>query len=727
METANQTLDNLAKLKEMFPEVITESKDENGEIVAAVDAKKLEQLLSTKVIDGDESYDFTWVGKKQAMIEACKPIRKTLRPCREESVDWENTQNIYIEGDNLDVLKLLQESYLNKVKMIYIDPPYNTGNDSFIYPDDYSTNKDAYDEEVGAIDESGYRMFKNTETNGRFHSSWCSMMYPRLKLARNLLSEDGVIFISIDDNEQANLKKICDEVFGVSNFYGMLIQLKGNTQNDSKSIQKNHEYILVYTKENCQLLLTYNNDVPHEVFENSFYLGRDTGASSGHDTLLERTNLGYTIYYYEGTQSGATGNHNTLLERTNLGYTIYYYEGTQSGATGNHNTLLERTNLVSKKYPGFNYFENSEKFIHAVAVMDYDAKKITGDSTETDVYTDDKELLSLGYVKIRPPKRKGGKLGCWTWSLSNFKDLWNKNEVLIKKNKNVIKKEFVCEDDIVEINEKKYFIKSNNLPLQSLVKITNSAGTTVLNGNDGLMPGIGFNNPKNPELLKYFMQSYNGKNKRDITILDFFSGSATTAHAVMQLNAEDGGKRKFIMVQLPEVCDEKSEAYKAGYKNICEIGKERIRRAGKKIVEESGKIDLDIGFRVLKLDDGNMKDVYYTPEEYNQKDLVDMASNIKDDRTPEDLLYACMLEWGLELSLPHKVQTVAGYNVHIVDEGALVACFDDKISEDAIKQIAELQPLRAVFRDSGFAGDAARVNVGEIFKLKSPNTTIKVL
>lgn len=620
METANQTLDNLAKLKEMFPEVITESKDENGEIVAAVDAKKLEQLLSTKVIEGDESYDFTWVGKKQAMIEACKPIRKTLRPCREESVDWENTQNLYIEGDNLDVLKLLQESYLNKVKMIYIDPPYNTGNDSFIYPDDYSTNKDAYDEEVGAIDESGYRMFKNTETNGRFHSSWCSMMYPRLKLARNLLSEDGVIFISIDDNEVDNMRKMCDEVFGKDNFRNQLLvrrRIKSlNVQfaeNGLNSFNVAFEYVLVYSK-NKEFLFK-----PLRLTKSQF---SEKGSWNVFWSNADRPSMRYDI----------------------LGFTP---------KTGQWRWQKELAEEAVQNY------KNYEQNFSNISLEDY--WRNTGEK--------------LRFIR-RIPNATGKNGGVQYWVGPQETSLRTSNWTDIEVSQ--IAKEF----------------------------------------------DIPFDNPKNINLMVEFVKSLFND---DFIILDFFSGSATTAHAVMQLNAEDGGKRKFIMVQLPEICDEKSEAYKAGYKNICEIGKERIRRAGKKIVEESGKIDLDIGFRVLKLDDGNMKDVYYTPEEYNQKDLVDMASNIKDDRTPEDLLYACMLEWGLELSLPHKVQTIAGYNVHIVDDGALVACFDDRISEDAIKQIAELQPLRAVFRDSGFAGDAARVNVGEIFKLKSPNTTIKVL
>lgn len=619
METENKTLENLAKLKEMFPEVITESKDENEEIIAAVDAKKLEQLLSTKVIEGDECYDFTWVGKKQAIVEACKPIRKTLRPCREESVDWENTQNLYIEGDNLDVLKLLQESYLNKVKMIYIDPPYNTGNDSFIYPDDYAENKDKYDEEVGAIDESGYRMFKNAETYGRFHSSWCSMMYPRLKLARNLLSENGVIFISIDDHEVDNLRKICNEIFGSNNFEGAIKwRRRSNQPNDpTKMIATVAEYCLVYAK---------NSNILRESMD------------FGTVELSEERLASYT-----NPDNDPQGPWSTTPWCASKGQ-----GGSQYTITTPTGKIYNEVWLGTK--------ETFEKHLKEGRIL----------------------FTSNGNGKPRKKVYKSeaiqkGQAAIDFWVGERFGDNLNANADM---------KQIFGLDRVFDYSKPVNYIKT-------MIRIAAS--------------------------------------NKEAVVLDFFSGSATTAHAVMQLNAEDGGKRKFIMVQLPEVCDEKSEAYKAGYKNICEIGKERLRRAGQKIVEETGKTDLDIGFRVLKLDESNMKDVYFAPEKYSQKDLADMANNIKDGRTAEDLLYACMLEWGLELSLPHKVQKIAGFDVHIVNNGDLVACFADKISEDAIKQIAEMKPLRAVFRDSSFATDAVRVNVGEIFKLKSPSTTIKVL
>lgn len=631
MSSPDLTAANIEKIAEMFPNVVTEAKDEQGNLVHKVDFEKLKQELSSAVIDGDESYGFTWVGKKQAMVEANKPTNKTLRPCLEDSVNWDKTENLYIEGDNLEVLKLLQESYLNKIKMIYIDPPYNTGNDSFIYPDDYATNKDQYDEEVGAIDESGYRMFKNTETNGRFHSSWCSMMYPRLKLARNLLSEDGVIFISIDDNESYNLKKICDEVFGASNFIVEMINITGASQNgEGVKIQKNTESCLVYAK-NYDLCEPNKVDKADESLRN---------LNDSPSPLYTRPDMGYTIYYNPNTKD-------------------------------------------------------------IKPVKDYDKDKIyTND--ESKVYKNDTALINQGYVPIRPGI-KSNFLHRWRWGFDTF--IERKDEIVIQQSKG----KYSC-----------YFKQTGYNPPKNILNYI--AGTSSV--KDLFDGNRIFDFPKNPKMLNYLLNV--GSHKNSI-VLDFFSGSATTAHAVMQLNAEDGGKRKFIMVQLPEVCDEKSEAYKAGYKNICEIGKERIRRAGKKIVEETGKKDLDIGFRVLKLDESNMKNVYYAPDELSQSDLVDSISNIKEGRSGYDLLYQCMLDWGLELSLPHETMRINNNEVHIVNDGDLIACFDDKVSEDTIKQIADKKPLRAVFKDSSFATPAARINVDEIFKLKSPQTTIKVL
>lgn len=637
METPDFTKINVEKIAEMFPNVMTEAQDEQGNLVRKIDFEKLKQELSSNIIDGDESYDFTWVGKKQAMIEANKPINKTLRPCREDSLNWKNTENLYIEGDNLEVLKLLQESYLNKVKMIYIDPPYNTGNDSFIYPDDYATNKDKYDEEVGAIDESGYRMFKNTETNGRFHSSWCSMMYPRLKLARNLLSDDGVIFISIDDHEVDNLKKICDEVFGESNFLYQLSVVNNLNGNDNSSgMMETQEFCLLYAKDKAKSIIGV---LPLEGEDSSDWKIDEVG------------------YWKIGRCLKATGINAPREARPNLFFPVYI----------NENTL-----------------------------------EFTVDET---VGADWYHLIPL----------TEGKEMSWYWSKETFKN--ESNEVIVKKTNegySLYKKQRPSLGDMPSKRGKTTFYSPKYANANSNAEIKKLFDGRKL-----------FDYSKSTQLIKDFICL--GNTASNDIILDFFSGSATTAHAVMQLNAEDGGKRKFIMVQLPEICDEKSEAKKAGFDNICEIGKERIRRAGKKIVEETGKTDLDVGFRVFKLDESNMKEVYYKPDDYNQSMLEKMTSNIKEDRTPEDLLYACMLDWGLELSLPHSVEKIDGFDVHIVNDGDLIACFDEKISEDAIKQIADKKPLRVVFRDSSFANDAARVNVGEIFKLKSPNTTVKVI
>lgn len=630
METTNKTLENLQKLKKMFPEVFTEAKDENGEIVTAVDAKKLEQILSTKVIDGDECYDFTWVGKKQAVVEACKPIRKTLRPCREESVDWENTQNLYIEGDNLDVLKLLQESYLNKVKMIYIDPPYNTGSD-FIYNDTFTQNLKEYNSARHLFDEQGLRLKKVTDTDGNYHSKWCSMMYPRLKMAQKLLSEDGVIFISIDDHEQANLKKICDEIFGEGNFVGCVGRITKKSNNKGDFWAPNFDYMLTYVK-----------------------------------------NVEYATPFSGGVNKGA--------------YNLIEESGDRKG---------EAYQLVRLYMSSIRNRNPEQRFWIECP--------------------DGSKIIPPG--STFPPERPKLGDGIWRWTRQTFEE--NKDRIVIKKvrssnlldeNKrpaqwNVYTKTYL--NDVIA--------NSTAKPNNFIEDYINQIASHEL--NDLCIP---FDYAKPSPLIKYLIEV--SQIKATDIILDFFSGSATTAHAVMQLNAEDGGNRKFIMVQVPEPCDEKSE-----YKNICEIGKERIRRAGEKIVADTGRTDLDIGFRVFKLDSSNMKDVYYAPADYSQTMLEKMASNIKDDRTPEDLLYACMLEWGIELSLPHKVENIAGFDVHIVNDGVLVACFDAGVSEEAVKQIAEMKPVRAVFRDSGFATDAARVNVGEIFELKSPHTTVKVI
>lgn len=607
-ETPDMTAENIEKIAELFPNCMTEMRDENGKVKRGIDFEVLKQMLSSDVVDGDECYEFTWVGKKASIAEANRPIRKTLRPCPEESKDWDTTENLYIEGDNLEVLKLLQESYLGKVKMIYIDPPYNTGND-FIYADDFMRSQEEESEQMGMYDEDKNRLFKNTDSNGRFHSDWCSMMYPRLMLARNLLSDDGVIFISIDDNEQANLKKICDEVFGESSFVASMIwKSKSGGANDVSIIACDSEYVLVYGK-NIEKLF-FNLDKNAEV--TTSYNQTD---ENGKKYSLDR------------------------LDKQSLGY------------------------QPSLDFP------------------------ITGPD---------------GRIYTVEHKNPAVKVARWRWSKDTVKERYNE---LVFKYPYVYTK-----------NYEKDGIVPRNLMIEERFGRTRTGKTEVAALFDKVTY---FNFPKPTKLIKFLIEIASNV---DSVILDFFSGSATTAHAVMQLNAEDGGHRKFIMVQLPEPCDEQSEAYKAGYKNICEIGKERIRRAGEKIKAESGLTaqNLDVGFRVLKLADSNMKDVYYAADDYKQADLLDMVSNIKDDRTDLDLLFGCLIDWGVPLSMSYKSEQLDGCTVHVYNDGDLVACFDETIPESVVRKIAERKPLRTVFRDSGFADSPAKINMYEIFKIYMP-------
>lgn len=615
-ETPDLTSGNIEKIAALFPNCITEALDEEHSTPEkkvykrAVNFELLKQMLSPDVVDGDEAYEFTWVGKKAAIVEANKPIRKTLRPCMAESKDWDTTENLYIEGDNLEVLKLLQESYLGKVKMIYIDPPYNTGND-FIYADDFKMESEEWKVESGEWSEEGDRLFKNTDTNGRFHSDWCSMIYSRLMLARNLLTDDGVIFISIDDNEVDNLRKICSEVFGATNFIATYLkQSKVGGGSDSKFVVKEHEYCLVYAK---NINLTAEMFIEH----NEEYLKR-------YKEIDEKGRFFWDTFARPGLKNP-------------IHYDIIAPDGTV-----------------------LNY-----GWIHGKERFEQEQKE--------------------GIVRI--VKKKDG-----SWSVQ-FKQYLN-------------------------LSGKKP--RSMTMDFGGSIEGKNEVGSVFESEKT-------FSYPKSTKFIKTLLSTIDCK---DSLILDFFSGSATTAHAVMQLNAEDGGHRKFIMVQLPEKCDEKSEAYKAGYKNICEIGKERIRRAGEKILKEqlannnstlnSPNSKLDIGFRVLKLDSTNMKDVYYAPCDYDQDFLHQLESNIKDDRTDLDLLFGCLIEWGLSLSLPYKSEQLGGCTVHTYNDGDLIACFDANVPESVVKEIAKRKPLRAVFRDSGFASSPEKINVFEIFKLYMP-------
>ena len=653
METANIAAQNVEKIEALFPNCVTEALDEERSTPEEKVYKKvinfelLRQMLTSEALAGDEAYEFTWVGKKAAIAEANRPIRKTLRPCPEESVNWDRTENLYIEGDNLEVLKLLQESYLGKVKMIYIDPPYNTGND-FIYRDDFAVSADDYAEESGQLDEDGNRLFKNTDSNGRFHSDWCSMIYSRLMLARNLLADDGVIFISIDDHEQENLRKMCDEIFGKEYFQALISYVrKTSGKQDSTNFMKSTEFILVYSKTETW----------------------DCSPIVATERVTDRYNkVGENGVAFRETDLRKTGNADRREDRPLMWYPFYYNE--QTG--------------------------------------DLQVRQSSDDS-----------LIKKGYVEIYPIKPDKSE-GRWRWGYQTACDnIGNLVARIMPKYKSE-KKYTVYEIDYID---KKGDVRT--------VKEHTSWDRKEFNSDNAIndLKSLGFSNqlfpfPKSTALIKHMI--YLANLGEDDTVIDFFSGSATTAHAVMQLNAEDGGRRKFIMVQLPEETDEKGEAYKAGYKNICEIGKERIRRAGAKIKTETGA-DIDYGFRVLKLDDSNMNDVYYGVDQYNQSLLSLMESNIKEDRTDLDLLFGCLLEWGLPLSLPYSSEKIDSYTIHDYNGGDLIACFDENIPENIIKTIAKKQPIRAVFRDSSFEDSPSKINVGEIFKMLAPDTRVKVI
>ena len=619
METLDLTATNVEKIGELFPNCITETIDENGKPKKAINFELLRQMLSVDVVEGDEAYEFSWVGKKAAIVEANKPIRKTLRPCPEESVNWDSTENLYIEGDNLEVLKLLQESYLGKVKLIYIDPPYNTGND-FIYRDDFSLSEEEYEEQLGVYAEGGERLFKNADTNGRFHSDWCSMMYSRIMIARNMLSDDGAIFISIDDGELDSIRKICDEVFGESNFYACIVWQKRTSPDARFNLGAAHDYIVVYAK---------NWDV-----------------------------LRYS---------------------------------------------LKKEPLSDGRSSQYKNPDNDPRGPWASV----DITGQTGHATSSQYY----EITTPSGKKMTPPTGR-----CWALAQSTFDSLVKDNRIWFGK------------DGASRPRQKKFLAESeggNAWTWWSNTEVGhNQEGAK--NIKELLGSADVFTNPKPVRLIKRII---NLATENDSIVMDFFSGSATTAHATLKLNAEDGGNRKFILVQLPEICAEDGEAVRAGFYNICEIGKERIRQAGAKIKEESPLTtqNLDTGFRVFKLDSSNMNDVYYVAGDYTQDLLTMLESNVKSDRTDLDLLFGCLLEWGLPLSMPYKSEKIEGCTVHTYNDGDLIACFDENIPDTVIKEIARRQPLRAVFRDSSFNGSPAKINVSEIFKMMSPDTRIKVI
>lgn len=619
MQSLDVTGSNIDKIARLFPQCVTERKDKDGKTVLGIDFEKLRDELSADVIDdGEERYQFTWPDKKSHAHLANTPTNKTLRPCREESVDFDHTQNLYIKGDNLDVLKVLRETYLGKVKMIYIDPPYNTGND-FVYNDDFSQETDEYKENSGQTDEDGNRLVQNTESNGRFHTDWLNMIYPRLKVAKDLLTEDGVIFISIDDNEQKNLKNVCDEIYGENNFLAQIVWERAYSPiNLMKHFSPAHDYILCYAR-NIEVAIC--NGIPRSTETDSRYSNPDNdprGAWKPSDLSV-------------------------------------------------------------------------------------------GPAVAENIYT----ITTPSGRNVEPPAGRS-----WRLSRKAFRERLQDNRIWFGADGNSVPsmKRFLSE-----------LRKTGVTPMTiwKYTEVDHSQGATqklaqIFDGKKY------FDYPKPVDLIKRCVSLYSNQNS---IILDFFSGSATTAHAVMQLNAEDGSNRKFIMVQLPENTDEKSEAYKAGYKTICEIGKERIRRAGKKIKEENadkeGIDKLDIGFRVLKLDSSNMQDVYYTPQEFTMNDLF--ADNVKPDRTAEDLLFQTMLDLGVELSATIEQRTMNGKQVFFVNDNYLVACFDTDITEDTIKAIAKLKPYYFVMRDSSLASDNVADNFDQLFETYSKDTIRKIV
>ena len=618
---------NVEKIQKLFPNAVTEVL-RDGKPTLAIDFDVLKQELSAELIDDkEERYQMTWPDKKKSVLLANTPISATLRPCKEESVDFDHTQNLYIEGDNLDVLKLLQETYLGKIKMIYIDPPYNTGND-FVYNDDFAIDSDEYADASGQYDEQGNRLVQNTESNGRFHTDWLNMIYSRLKVAKDLLADDGVIFISIGEQELNTLITCCDDMFSSHNRIALFNRVTKKSSNNGNNFSPCVDYVVLYAK-NSEFVPEYIVPMPDEIVAR--YNKKDE-------------------YYNERGPYQEVGLFMSALKHGGSNYPIECPDGSwvypPNGQPWRWN---EKTFLQGKK-EGRIVFKKS----NGSPLLDTKTNK----RGEWNIYT--KVYLNERAESGMHPK--------------NFSDEYQ-----------------------------------NTIATNELRKL-----------------GIPFDFVKPVELIKFFASLQTTDS--DI-ILDFFSGSATTAHAVMQLNAEDVGKRKYIMVQLPEKCDEKSEAYKAGYKTICDIGKERIRRAGKKIKEENplATQDLDIGFRVLKLDSSNMKDAYYKPEDYSQGFLESLEDNIKADRTPLDLLFQVMLDLGKPLSAKIEEREIAGKHVFVVDDNDLVACFDSNITEDVVKTIAQLKPLYAVFRDSGLSSDSVGANFDQIFATYSPNTTRKVL
>lgn len=675
MHTPNKADENFKKLAALFPNAVTEAIDENGEVVRAIDKDVLMQEISCTVVDGkEERYQFTWPDKKKSVLLANAPINKALRPCREESVNFDTTENLYIEGDNLEVLKLLQETYLGKVKMIYIDPPYNTGND-FVYEDDFAQSTDEYLANSGQFDEEGNRMVQNAESNGRFHTDWLNMIYPRLKIAKDLLSHDGVIAISIGYHEMCNLVKLCQDVFSGYQIFPVAVKTSGGKPNGAFNIS--NEYVVFIAPEGF-------NPIPTEE-DMKEYASPYHGMNLATFNQIERPNQAYPIYVDK--RGCITGVGKSLQQRINDGdYT---------------------------EYPGDFVYDYSEAPIGSVAVW-----PVTNKGEQCVWRLIPERLLGdwdKGYIKVVPTK------GTSTQNAYTIQYL--SGGIIEKILSGEVETYRVSDDSSIPTLEIKNY-KTAGSGIASIWDDKNFYTTKGSNEIKEVFNGKIFSYPKPLALVTYILKR---TTSRDDIILDFFSGSATTAHAVMKLNAEDGGHRKFIMVQLPEETDEKSEAYKVGYKNICEIGGERIRRAAKKIAEENPNARFDGGFRVLKCDTSNMKDVFYSPADFDMNLLDMMADNIKEDRTPEDLLFQVMLDLGVELSSKIEETTIAGKKVFDVADGFLVACFDKDVSDETIKAIAQKQPYYFVMRDSSLANDSVATNFEQIFATYSPDTVRKVL
>lgn len=657
MESVDITAQNIDKIGVLFPNCITETVDENGKLKKTINFDLLKQMLSDDVIEGDEAYEFTWVGKKAAIVEANKPIRKTLRPCKEESVNWDTTENLYIEGDNLDVLKILQESYLGKIKMIYIDPPYNTGKDSFIYPDNYLMDAADYIDGIGLYDDDGFKLFaENSDSNPRFHSDWCSMIYSRLLLARNLLTLDGVIFISIDEKEVTSLTKICDEIFGASNHletFHIQVRYGNKSLNEDSDFQPVMEYVLIYAKDRN----TFIPQKPAEPYDLSKFCFSFKELTEGE--TLQIGNKTVTIFKqgeWEITKhaEGRVG----LLKETWASGSIVKQSGTAAEFLAKY--LIERKNI------------DGLGVLYKIHNMGEDG---------------------LGYRYVTGPTKP-----------------------------EAIRGKFYTGVPLERLEEIKRGTSMKTRPIVNMYDYSPDFGNIRKEG------GIAFNSGKKPiKMIEHLL--FTANLKQDDIVLDFFSGSASSAHAVMKYSLDNNINLHYIMVQLQEKLAETDDQYREGFRTICDIGKERIRRSGNAIKKSSplSTYSFDDGFRVFKLDDTNMNDVYYAAGDYTQDMLMMLESNVKADRTDLDLLFGCLLEWGLPLSLPYTSELIEGCTVHTYNDGDLIACFDENVPDSVIKAIAKRQPLRAVFRDSSFANSPSKINVGEIFKLLAPDTRVKVI